>query len=225
MAVACAIHQPNFFPWLGYFDKIRQADVFVFMDGVAYPKSGSGMGSWVNRVKLAIQGEARWVTCPVRHLHGEQMIAEVAIDDRQPWRDKLLKTLQANYRRAPGYEPAMALLEPLVRYETDKLAEFNMHAITALAAELGIAARCVRQSDLAVEGAATELLIAITKAAGADTYLAGGGAAGYQEDELFDEQGVTLRYQNFTPLPYGPAGRWLPGLSVIDYLMWGRTTL
>jgi hypothetical protein len=61
------IHQPNFFPWLGYFDKIRQSDIFIFLDAVDYPRAGSGgMGSGVNRVRVAIQGEARWVTCPLR---------------------------------------------------------------------------------------------------------------------------------------------------------------
>jgi hypothetical protein len=70
----CAIHQPNFFPWLGYFDKINRADVFVFLDQVAYPKSGSSMGSWCNRVKINIAGVASWISCPVVREHGPQSI-------------------------------------------------------------------------------------------------------------------------------------------------------
>ncbi len=61
----CAIHQPNFFPWLGYFDKISRADVFVFLDVVDYPKSGSSMSSWVNRVMLKVGSQKTWVRCPV----------------------------------------------------------------------------------------------------------------------------------------------------------------
>jgi hypothetical protein len=54
---------------------------------------------------------------------------------------------------------------------------------------------------------------------GADEYLAGGGAAGYQEDDLFPAHGVTLRAQGFVPAPYRTTGPFILGLSVIDYLM------
>src|SRR4029078_5615477 len=88
-----AIHQPNFFPWLGYFDKIRQSDIFIFLDAVDYRPPGEGrMGSWVNRVRLAIDGEARWVTCPVRRLAMGTPILAAQIDDNQPWRGKILHT-------------------------------------------------------------------------------------------------------------------------------------
>ena len=67
--ILVAIHQPNFFPWLGYFDKIRRADFFILLDDVQYPKTGAG--SWSNRVKVMINGEGRWLTAPVdRSFHG-----------------------------------------------------------------------------------------------------------------------------------------------------------
>lgn len=217
----CAIHQPNFFPWLGYFDKIQKADVFVFLDEVQYPKSGSGSGSWVNRVKIDIQGAAKWVGCPLQHKHGSFPIRQAEIDETQPWRKKLLRTLEMNYKRAPAYTEAMALLTPLITYSAENLADFNIRAIRSLSAYFGMSSEFVCQSELSVSGHATELLIAITKKVGADSYLCGGGAAGYQDDELFIASGVKLVYQNFVPRPYGPEARFLPGLSIIDYLMYG----
>ena len=41
-----AIHQPNFLPWLGWFDKLARADVMVLLDDVQFPKKG-GAGSIV----------------------------------------------------------------------------------------------------------------------------------------------------------------------------------
>jgi WbqC-like protein family len=215
-----AIHQPNFFPWLGYFDKIRRADIFIILDSVDYPRSGSsGMGSWCNRVRIKVQGEARWITCPIRRLALGEPILAAEIDDTQPWRSRLLKTLEANYRRALNYPKAMTVLEPLIRGPETNLAAFNIAAITKIAAKLGLSTHLVRQSTLPHAGRATALLISLVKAVGSDAYLVGGGAAGYQKDEEFAAAGVKLVYQDFTPSPYGDPARFIPGLSVIDYLM------
>jgi hypothetical protein len=218
--IVCAIHQPNFFPWLGYFDKIRRADVFVFLDDVDYPRKGSGgMGSWTNRVKIAVQGSEKWVGCPIRRFSGSRHIKDVQIADA-PWRETMLRTLEMNYARAANFARALDVLAPLIRYEDDCLAEFNINAIMALSAALGIGGtRFVRQSELPVEGAATALLISLVRATGASGYMCGGGASGYQDDAMFAEQGVDLIYQNFTPRPYGDPKSFMPGLSVIDFLM------
>ena len=72
-----AIHQPNFFPWLGFFNKVACSDVFILMDNVQFPKKG---GSWSNRVQLAINGQAAWVTMPVvRSFHGTRIIKDMQI--------------------------------------------------------------------------------------------------------------------------------------------------
>lgn len=216
-----AIHQPNFFPWLGYFEKIRRADVMIFLDAVAYPRAGSGgMGSWCNRVRLAVNGEARWVTCPLQRMPLGTPIGEAQIDDAQPWRGKLLRTLEANYRKAPQFESCMALIEPLILEAESNLAAFNIRAIKAIADRLGLSTRFVRQSTLQHSGKATDLLVSLVKAVGGSAYLSGDGAAGYQRDELFVENSLGLVKLNFVQLPYCEPSRFLPGLSVIDYLMW-----
>ena len=113
----------------------------------------------------------------------------------------------------------MTILNPLILHPEPNLANFNIHAIGQLATVLGVEAKFMRQSDLPYSGHATELLVSLVKGVGGDSYLAGGGASGYQEDALFAANGVTLRYQKFIPPSYGPADKFIPGLSVIDYLM------
>jgi hypothetical protein len=219
MTGVVAIHQPNFFPWLGYFDKLRSCQVFVFLDGVAYPKSGSGMGSITNRVRIRVGNEARWIRCPVVRRSGVQRICDVEIDQSSDWRRKLLRTIELNYKQAVEFARVMWLLESLIHHATISLAEFNMNAIKTIAPMMGAEPRYVQQSRLDTKSHSTELLIEITRAVGGSTYLCGGGSAGYLDPPLFDQRGVSLVYQNYAAKPYGDRGKFIPGLSVIDYLM------
>lgn len=215
-----AIHQPNFFPWLGYFDKIARADVFVFLDGVGYPKN-----SWVNRVKVAVQGKAQWITCPVQRTSASGTICEVLIDEARDWRGRILKTLHANYARAPRFGEAMDVIAPLIGNRESRLADFNIAAIKAVSACLGLETRFVRQSTLQAEGVSNALLVSLVRACGGETYLMGGGAAGYHDDEPFRQAGIRVVRQDFLPFEYGAEGSFIPGLSAIDYLMHDRREL
>jgi len=222
----CAIHQPNFFPWLGYFDKIRRADMFVFLDEVDYPRSGSkGMGSWTNRVKIDIHGAPTWIGCPVERLASGSVIRDARIATSELWQQKLLRTLQINYRRAPGFDRAYALIEPLLKNPELRLVDYNTTAIRTIAAELGMECKFLFQSQIGTREHSTALLIEVLRAVGADAYLCGGGASGYQDDTLFERSGVRVIYQDYASPAYGTPEKFIPGLSVIDYLMkvedWG----
>jgi len=217
MPKCVAIHQPNFFPWLGYFDKIRRSDCFIFLDDAQFPKTG---GTWTNRVKIAMQGEAKWLTAPIeRNFSGVRLVKEMRFSAR-PWRQDVLRSLEAAYRKARYYQEAMAILTPLVTYGEDAVAEYNIHTITQLCSHFGLATPLLRSSGLGIDAHGTERLIALTQKAGGGNYLCGGGADGYQDDAAFAEAGLTLTYQHFTPTPY-PQGdnAFIPGLSVIDMLM------
>ena len=215
-----AIHQPNFFPWLGFFNKISVCDVFIILDQVQFSKTG---GNWSNRVRIAIGGHLAWLTAPVvRSYHGVRRIADMQINNSSPWRQKMLKTLQMAYSHAPYFREIFPFLEPLVNHQTDNLAAYNIAAIRSIGERLQIPkGRLVLGSTLGTEGKATDLLIAMVKAVGGTSYLCGGGAEGYQENGKFPDNGIELRYQNFVHPTYPQinAPGFTPGLSIVDVLM------
>jgi hypothetical protein len=215
--VAC--HQPNFLPWLGFFDKLARCDRFVILDGVQFPRTSRG--TYTNRVQLLIGGRPTWLTVPIVR-EGVQTIGEVRIDDRQPWRRKAVKTIEQTYARAPRFAEVMPLVRELLELDTDRIAVLNEHAIRALAPQ--DAHKLVRQSELGdVPGAATELLAGLVKAAGGDTYLSGDGADGYQEEPLYAAQGLGFELLGFT---HPDLGEDVPsGLSIVDALMRGAVPL
>lgn len=217
MSRLAAIHQPNFFPWLGYFDKLARSDVFVVLDDVQHIKTGS---TWGNRVKLLVSGEPRWVTAPVARGHGTALICDTRWAEG-PWRAKLLQSLTLNYAKASHFAEAMELLKPLVENPDPLLAGYNLHAVRTLADRLALRTDFVLSSSLAVTGTSNERLVSLVQAVGCDTYLVGGGSQGYRDDTVFERAGIRVTEQGFVPPSYPQRGveAFVPGLSIIDALM------
>lgn len=66
----------------------------------------------------------------------------------------------------------------------------------------------------------TERLVAIVEKLGGSIYLCGGGANGYQRDEMFAHVGIEVRYQDFRHPTYAQSGGapFVSGLSILDAL-------
>ena len=220
MGKVVAIHQPNFLPWLGFFDKLARADVFVLLDDVQFPRTSRG--TWINRVKLLVGGKPQWATVPIVRAEGSaRPINEVRIDDEQPWRKKLLRTIELNYRRAAHFDEAFPLVDELVTTPSDRLAEFNERNVRRIGEALALGTeKIVRSSDVATSAQSTELLIELTRAVGGSAYMPGGDAYLYQEDEKFAAAGLELVPQSFRhptyPQPVDPPAH---GLSIVDALL------
>ncbi len=215
-----AIHQPTFFPWLGYFDKIVRSDFFVFLNNVQYPKKG---GSWSNRVKIMISGVPDWITMPViRNYSGTRNINQIEIDNSKIWNEKLIRTIEFNYRKTPYFFEIFPFITKLLELRSRNISEYNISVIHSICDYLEIATtHFVLASTLKTSGNATDLLISIIKELDADSYMCGGGAFKYQEDGKFEANGIKLLYQNFVHPVYAQYNikEFVPGLSVIDLLM------
>jgi len=214
-----AIHQPTFLPWLGWWNKFVRCDVFVLLDDVQFPKKG---GTWTNRVRVLVKGEPAWLTVPVdRTYHGLRRIREMRIDDTTPWRTTMLKTIAANYGRAAYFDDVFPMVEEILVEDTSSLAELNERGIRKLAAALNLKGdKLVRQSDLGVTGARTQLLILLCQAVGASTYLTGDGAGEYLSADELIAANIALVEQSFVPPRYPQlVPDYVAGLSIVDALM------
>ena len=92
-----AIHQPQYLPWVPYFDKADQADVFVYLDNVRYDPRGIQ-----NRNRIKTPRGAQWLTVPVAGGR-DQLICDLVIAD-EDWRQRHLRSLELNYFRAPHFQ-------------------------------------------------------------------------------------------------------------------------
>jgi len=212
----CAIHQPNFFPWLGYFDKIKNADRFIILDDVQYPKKGGG---WSNRVSFNINGKSQFFTAPITRPHGLRNINEVDFTDTN-WRIKFIKTLQANYAKAPYFNEYKDFIFELINFPSNNIAHFNINAIEKLCSLLAINTPMETSSSHSVKTTSNQLLIDLTKSVSCNTYMAGGGADGYQDTEMFKQQGIGFQYQSFKHPKYDQikTTEFIAGLSIVDYI-------
>lgn len=214
------IHQPNFFPWLGYFEKIARSDIFIFLDSVQFPKKG---GSWTNRVKLLVNNEPKWITAAIDRAHsGTRRIQDMTYLSKNPWRRKLLASLETNYRRHPFFEEVLKDLAPLIENSEENVAEYNIAAISKINELIGLDSCAFhRSSDLGCEQNSNELLCSLTRKVGGNTYMCGGGADGYQDESVFVQHGIELIHQEFIHPIYLQQGvrHFTQGLSVIDAAM------
>jgi len=217
--ITVAIHQPNFFPWLGFFDKLAKSDIFILLDDAQAIKTG---GSWVNRTLLPKGSKAAWSTVPIQRVSGYPLINEVQFSNRADWQAKFLQQLNSLYKECVYVHDTLKWLQDCLSYETNHLCDFNLNAIRQLCGYLHIDdSKCIRSSSLGVTTKATQRLIDLIKAVEGDAYLCGGGSAGYLDEGLFQRNQIQLRWQNFQPGVYSQSGRadFLPGLSVLDALM------
>lgn len=207
------IHQPNYLPYLGFFQKMANADVLVFYDTALFSRQLGFHNR--NRIKTPIG--AQWITVPIQHSTVHTM-RDVRIAGTG-WKTQHRKMIEANYRRAPFYGTYGEDFEAALRMPWTSLADLNRVLIELLAEDLSIRTKTVLASSLPTPPTdnPTEKLIHLTQALGGDTYLSGVGGHDYLEESKFTD--VRLRYDEFVPTPYPQMfGPFIPKLSAIDAL-------
>jgi hypothetical protein len=212
--VRLAAHQPQYLPWLGYFDKMDRSDRFVLLDVVQYKKN-----EWQNRNRIRTADGWQWLTVPV-HRGFPIAIRDVRIDESSSWRRKHLEALRTHYARAPHRAAVLPLLEALLRETCGGLADLNARSVALLAGLLGVRTPVVAASTLGpLPEGADERLIHLCRRLGCSTYLAGAGGAAYMDLHAYRRAGIEVRFQAFRHPVYPQCyAGFEPGLSAVDLL-------
>ena len=209
-----AVHQPQYLPWLGYFDKIRQADVFCYLDNVQYKKN-----DWQNRNRIKTSQGWQWITVPVSYQF-PQKIYEVKINPTEKWPKKHLQALVTNYRKAPFYKQFIDVYEQIYSEEWEYISDLNIYFIECVKQSLGLDQKpAIKSSQLKLREDPTDRLIDICKAVKADTYLSGQDGVKYMDLERFKKSSIEVIFQDFKHPVYPQMfNGFTSHMSVVDLL-------
>ena len=139
----CAIMQPTFLPWAGYFNLMSQVDEFVFLDDVQLEKQ-----SRQTRNQLLMNGCPQRISLPLRHNKLSQSIKETEVLNLGRWGEKLAKGFKLNYGKHPHYAAARSIIDLLILDREVKLSKLNETVIRFVAEKLeinegrGVAEQC-----------------------------------------------------------------------------------
>lgn len=208
-----AIHQPNYLPWIGYFDKLDQVDCFVLLDRALHSKS-----SYVHRTMIKTPNGGLQLTIPLKNKG--QPIDALKVDQSQRWQLRHWRAIEANYKKSAYWSMYKDDLERLYKQSWTHLADFTCALIAELVSLLNIETDILRESDFPQAfGRKNERNANIVGHVGGDTYVSGVGARIYNDEQLFRARGIQLVYQQFQHPVYTQRwGDFLPNASIVDML-------
>lgn len=219
----CVVMQPTYLPWIGYFDLIDQADVFVFLDDVQLSKQ-----SWQvrNRIKTAQGIYILTAQYSKNASFKNQIIKDTELQNCNEWQQKHLQTIYHSYRKTKFFNEMYPLIELLLCSPIINIAEYNINFIRQIADKIGIESRCkfLRSSALTgIIGNRDEYLVNLCKMLDCSEYLSPSGSSCYIESETiggaFSTSDVKLLYQHYEHPIYAQLhGNFVSHLSIVDLL-------
>ena len=209
-----SIHQPNFFPWMGFFDKLNKSDKFVFLTSSVRSKNDK----YLTRTRILSHSKPRYISVP---LGIKQIpINQLLMPENNHWKLKALNIIRESYRRQNYYDEVYAYIEDLFMYEFEYYSDYSINIIKSIITKLNIGTEIYIDADFNEEfGFSNQRNISICKILDGDVYLSGDGAKTYNNDELYKENSLELIYQNYSIPKYTQSSsQFVSGLSIIDAL-------
>src|SRR3989338_7849304 len=152
------IHQPEYLPYLGFFERLLHADTLVLLDMVQFQRGG-----FINRNRIRTPTGWEWLTVPIvgRKKDVKKSIQSVRIDQEKPWREKHLRAIESNYSKTPYFRDFFPAIKEILSRKWERVSELDVALIEWVISLFGLKLSVVKSSTLPVAGASTELLARI----------------------------------------------------------------
>ena len=208
-----AVMQPYFLPYAGYFRLMEAVDHFVIYDCVQFPRRGR-----VHRCDMRTPGGgSHWLTLPVKSCARSTRICDLAFTDAPE--TEFQTRLQRFGIDLPGVKTVSSSLADHLFGEMGGVVDFLDSELRLLAELFGQNVKFSRSSqlELAPELKAQDRILEIARVLGATRYINSPGGRGLYDADVFDAEGVELRFL----LPY--TGRYFNLLQ--DVLEFGVSAI
>ncbi len=214
------IHQPEHLPWLGFFNKVAKAELFVILDSVQYEKN-----YFQNRNRILGTNGVQWIHIPVSTKgHMEKNIAQTEISltgGNENWKSKYLQTITQSYKKYPYFLEVFPILEKAIMLDTQYFCEINIEIIKGFCNALDIHPKYIRASKLKADGLKSSLILDICKEVGATVYIAGPSGRDYLDMKAFEDSRIKVVFNDFVhPVyPQRRTSKFIDHLSALDLFM------
>lgn len=211
------IHQPNYLPYLGFFDKMKKSDIFIIYDDAQFNKE-----DFQHRNRIRIFNGWKWLTVPVDKKHIP--INKVKIKDNVEisgvnWQESHFRNLQDNYKETEYYINYEKSLREIYEQKYELLFDINMELIKFFIKAFNINTKIIFSSELGFNTKSSRKLVDLVSGVGGDTYLSGPMGKNYLEFELFNEKKIKIEFQEFKhPVYKQQYDGFYPNMSAIDAL-------
>ncbi len=208
------IHQPNYLPHFGFFQKMALADIFIFLDTVQFSKD-----SYTQRTRIRTKTGWIWLTIPIERKYNFKLINEVYLPQINSWIEKHKISILSNYSKATFYDDNF--IEQYYSANFIKFKDFNEYGILYLKKMFDIKTKIITASELNINNnlKSTDLLIELIKKVGGNTYISGWGGKNYLDESKFKKEGIDLIYFKSEPFEYKQRwGGFESYMSSIDLL-------
>ncbi len=207
-------NQPYLFAYIGYWQLINLADVYVISDSMQYIKKG-----YINRNSILVDNKKHLFTLEVIGVHGDSLINEVKVGNNSK---KIIKTIFHAYKKAPYFDEVFPIIEDILSNREKNLAKYIGYSIKTISNYLDIDTKFIYLSDLQGE---TELkaqarTIDICKRVGATKYVNAIGGQKLYKREDFLKENIELNFLKTDDFQYRQFNsEFIPHLSIIDVMM------